>query len=131
MQNNVVAHFTDGRVIKGTSLDAQPGKPICHIKTDEGMIEVAFRDLKALYFVKDLNGNPGYRETTEPDAADMRLRGSRQLKIKFRDGEEMVGLTTGDPKQRPYFFAMPVDEKSNNLRILVNRDAVRSIGPNS
>ncbi len=129
MQTNVVAHFVDGRIIKGTSMDALPGNPKCHIRTDEGMVEVKYSDLKALYFVKKLEGNPGYRETKEVDNGDSRLRGSKQIRIKFRDGEEMVGLTNSFPPSKTFFFTLPIDPSSNNIRILVNRDAIASIGP--
>ena len=130
MQNNVVAHFTDGHIVKGTSLDAQPGKPTFHIRTPAGeTVEVRYGDLKALYFVRKLEGNPGYRESAEPHEGDARLRGSKQVRIKFRDGEEMVGLTNAYPPTRALFFALPIDASSNNMRILVNRDSIASMSP--
>jgi hypothetical protein len=125
---NVVAHFTDGRIIKGTSLDALPGNPKCHIRTkDQGIVEVMYSDLKALYFVKNLDGNPGYRDAKEAEEGDARLRGSKQIRIRFRDGEEMVGLANAFPPTKSFFFTMPIDAKSNNRRVLVNRDAVSSM----
>ena len=33
------------------------------------------------------------------------------------------------PPNRPFFFVLPMDPGSNNIRILVNRDAVRTIEP--
>ena len=30
MANEVVAHYLDGRVVKGVSLDVDPGRPVCH-----------------------------------------------------------------------------------------------------
>ena len=57
------------------------------------------------------------------------LRGSKQVRIKFRDGEEMVGLTNAYPPTRALFFALPIDASSNNTRILVNRDSIASMSP--
>jgi hypothetical protein len=47
--------------------------------------------------------------------------------MRFADGETMVCLSNGTPLNRPYFFVVPVDARSNNLRILVNQAALVSI----
>jgi hypothetical protein len=68
MQKNVAAHFNDGKTAKGTSLDALSGNPQCHIGTkDDGVVEVLYRDLKALSFVKELDGDHEYRDVQEPE----------------------------------------------------------------
>ena len=48
----------------------------------------------------------------------------RQLTHPFVYLGTMVGMTIRYPPNRTYFFLNPVDPKSNNLRILVNREAV-------
>ena len=127
MQKNVAAHFNDGKTVKGTSLDALSGNPQCHIgNKDDGVVEVLYRDLKALYFVKELDGDHEYRDVQEPEDGDARLRGSKQIRIRFRDGEEMVGLSNAFPPTRSFFFTMPI-AKSNNVPVLVNHDAVSSM----
>jgi hypothetical protein len=127
MQNNVVAHFNDGKIVKGTSLDALPGNPKYHFGTkDDGVVEVLYRHLKALYFVKELDGNHEYRDVQEPEDGDARLRGSKQIRLRFRAGEEMVGSSNAFPPTRSFFFTMPIS-KSNNVPVLVNRDAVSSM----
>ncbi len=125
MSNRVVARFQDGRVVKGTSLDVDPAKPVCHVRPPGGeVVEVALADLKALFFVRSLEGDPGHDESRLPDPGDRRLRGATVVSMRFADGETMVGMTIRYPPNRPYFFLNPVDPKSNNLRILVNREAV-------
>ena len=127
--NNVVARFVDGRTIKGISLDVDPNKPKCHIKTaDQGMVEVKLSDLKALFFVKDLAGNADHQEANAVDAQDARLKGAKAIEIKFRDKERLVGLTNRYPPLGNFFFMLPADGASNNIRILVNRAAVSSMG---
>ncbi len=127
MSKNVVARFLDGRVIKGTSLDIDAKKPTFHvIPPGEKAIQVRMADLKALFFVRSLLGDPGRSEETVPKPGDPRGRGASVVSLKFADGETMVGMTMSYPP-RPFFFLNPVDPKSNNIRILVNRDAVVSM----
>jgi hypothetical protein len=130
MSQKIVAHFIDHSIVKGTSVDVDPGKPRCHVQSAEHRnLEVDLAQLKALYFVKDFSGRPEYEETTAPVPGDMRLRGSHRVKLIFVDGEELYGLMNRYPPNRPFFFVLPVDPQSNNIRILVNRDAVRTIEP--
>ena len=125
MQNRVVAHFHDGRLVKGLSLDVAPNKPVCHVRTDsDGTVAVVLADLKALFFVHDFNGNPDYVESELPVEGDMRLHGAKQITVKFKDGERIVGLTNRVPPARTFFFMMPIDNRSNNIRLLVNSNAL-------
>jgi hypothetical protein len=130
MAQKVVAHFVDHTIVKGVSMDVDPGKPLCHVRTDAPKaVEVDLRQVKALYFVRDLNGNPTYDETHHPEEFDSRLHGSTLLDITFVDGERLGALTNRYPPRGPFFFVVPADAKSNNLRILVNRGAVKSMAP--
>ena len=127
MQNDVVAHFLDGRLVKGTSLDVAPNRPKCHVKTDDRMVEVELEKLKALFFVRDLSGDHEYSESVTADPSDMRLRGTKGIELTFHDGERIVGLTNRFPPNQQYFFVLPIDANSNNIRVLVNKFAVESI----
>ena len=127
MQNDVVAHYLNGNIVKGTSVDVAPGKGFCHINTEEGLSKVEFKDLKALYFVKTLEGNSERKDIQEVEEDDIRLRGSRLLEVVFKDGERLVVLCNSFPPKTERFFVLPVDMDSNNERILVNRDAIVSI----
>ena len=40
--------------------------------------------------------------------------------MEFDDGEKVMGLTIGYPPQGAFFYVLPVDAQSNNVRILVN-----------
>jgi hypothetical protein len=125
MLQKVVAHFIDHNILKGTSADVDPKRPLCHIQTtSSGVLEVDLRQVKALFFVKDLNGQPKYDEVHEVTEGDQRLRGTRQVEIEFADGERLGGLMNRYPPIGPFFFILPLDQRSNNVRILVNRDAV-------
>jgi uncharacterized protein DUF6982 len=128
MSNKVVARYKDGRIVKGTSLDVDAGKPICHVRTPENRtVQVQLKDLKALFFVRSHEGDATRYENRLLDPQDPRGRGSRLVSMTFGDGEVIVGLTIRYPPNRPFFFVLPVDPASNNLRMLVNRDAVVSM----
>jgi hypothetical protein len=128
MKNNVVARYQDGRVVKGVSLDVDPSRSTCHVRpAGEPAVAVALADLKALFFVKSLEGNPDHNEGGRLDPADPRSRGLTLVSLRFADGEVITGLTIRYPPNRPFFFVLPVDQRSNNIRILVNRAAVVSM----
>lgn len=125
MTHKVVAHYVGGRVVKGVSHDINPKRPFCHIRTAEGgTVSVKLSDLKALFFVKDLAGDAKHEEGSMIATGDPRARGARPIEVEFGDGERVIGLTAGYPPQGPFFFVLPVDARSNNLRILVNQAAV-------
>lgn len=124
----IVARYIDGTVLKGVSLDVDPKKPVCHLKTDSGgTVEVALADVKALFFVKSAVGHPEYHEQKEVTPGDIRLHGARRVRAVFADNEEIVGLMNRFPPATPYFFMLPIDPASNNIRMLVNRAALKDI----
>lgn len=126
MANEVVARYVGGRVVKGISLDVDPGKPTCHVRTrEQGTVTVRLADLKALFFVKSLEGNREHQEGMAVEPDDIRNRGACRMELTFADGERVVGLTVRYPPIKPFFFVVPADPKSNNIRILVNRAAVK------
>jgi hypothetical protein len=125
MSSKVVARYIDGRLLKGVTMDVDPTRPTFHVRPPGGQaMAVELNELKALFFVRTLEGNPGYREHRRLEPGDKRAHGSTIVSLRFADGEEIVGLTIRYPPNRPYFFVVPVDPASNNIRILVNRAAV-------
>jgi hypothetical protein len=125
MSSKVVARYRDGRLLKGVTMDVDPARPTFHVRPPAGRaVSVDLSDLKALFFVRTLEGNPAHREQRRLEPGDKRAHGSTIVSLRFADGEEIVGLTIRYPPNRPYFFVVPVDPGSNNIRILVNRAAV-------
>ena len=51
----------------------------------------------------------------------------RRIKVAFRDGEVLVGTTTGYQPGRPGFFLVSADVDSNNERCFVVTTAAREI----
>lgn len=131
MQNRVVARYLDGRTLKGTTADFLPARPSFHVipngQTGNAIqaIDVRIADLKAVFFVKDLTGDAAYNEA-KIFAPDARAAG-RKVQVEFKDGETIVGTTQGYQPDRPGFFVVPVDPKSNNDRCFVVMAAVKDV----
>jgi hypothetical protein len=131
-RNQIVVHFKDGRVQKGFTHDFSPVKPTFHLtseqETDKGKIyDVNCMDLKAIFFVKSLDGNKDYTEKKKFEEVDMsQLRGMK-IKVEFKDGEIIRGISLGYSKNRKGFFIIPIDPQSNNERIYIVADALRDV----
>ena len=128
--NKVVVRFADGRMMKGTAADFFPGKDLFHVSPvgdpeGAGPEEVRVAELKAVFFVKDLAGNPDYSEQLGFDSLRPAL--GRRIKVVFTDGEVIVGTTTGYRPARPGFFVEPADPGSNNERCYVVTAATREV----
>jgi hypothetical protein len=128
--NKVVARFADGHMIKGTTSDFFPGRDLFHVSVlnapaEAKPVEISTKDLKALFFVKDFLGNPQYVGRNEFDPAHPAI--GRKIRVKFKDGEVIVGTTTGYQPGRPGFFILPADLNSNNERCYVVVAATQEI----
>ena len=128
--NKIVAHFKDGQVAKGLTVDFNPAKERFHLLDENGVMdapkrEIAVADLKGLYFVRDLEGDLGHAKSNIFDPQDL-TPGSR-IRVTFRDGEIMQGITQGYTPGRPGFFMVPADRRSNTQRCYVNTSAAKDI----
>jgi len=71
MEHTVVAHMLDGRLIKGPSYGLASDRPVCHVRTpDQGTLAVPRSLLTALFFARDLAGDPHYRDAQVIGPAD-------------------------------------------------------------
>lgn len=128
--NKVIARFLDGRMLKGFTNDFNPGRDSFHI-TEEGQprgtapIKVMRESMKAVFFVKDFEGNPAHQE--KKDFSSTRVAGGRRIRVVFKDGEVLIGTTLGYQRGRPGFFLESVDDESNTLRCYVVASATSDI----
>ncbi len=125
--NRVVAHYRDGQLLKGTTVDFLTAREVFHIAPEGGGPPVAVRhgELKALFFVRDLTGNPALRDRNdfEPDKPVI----GRKIRVVFEDGEVMIGTTHGYQAERPGFFVVPANSQSNNQRCFVIAASTRAV----
>ena len=128
--NKVVARLADGRMVKGMTADFSPAKDRFHVTAAAApvgttTVEIHTNDLKALFFVKDLAGDPLHVEKKAFDPAHPPA--GRRIRVEFKDGEVLVGTTTGYQPGRPGFFLVPADAESNVERCYVVAAATREI----
>lgn len=122
--NKVIVRYKDGRVMKGNTSDFFPNKISFHLNHLDGKIEVVdIENLKAVFFVKDFEGNKDYKKKYE----DTIHGAGRKILVDFSDGESITGYALGYSPDRHGFFITPADLNSNNERIFVLKSATKSI----
>lgn len=125
MQNTVVVNLGDGVLLKGTTNNFFPNKEKFHltVKDTNEVQEVPLINLKAVFFVKDFEGDPNYRERTDAERSGL----GKRIEVEFKDGETLVGYSQGYTPNRPGFFVFPADPESNNDRVFVLTAATKSV----
>lgn len=126
----VVVKYLNGKVIKGFMQNFSPNKDSFHLipadKPSTESIEVAVKNLKAIFVVRDFIGNPQYDERKQ--YVEGEKPSGLKLEVTFTDGEVIVGSTLlgYDPKRKGNFI-IPADPNSNNIRIFAVSSAVKSV----
>jgi hypothetical protein len=128
--NKVVAHYADGKAVKGFTNDFILGKEFFHLSVAGAApgtkpVLVGTSELKALFFVKEFAGDPGRRDQQEFDPK--RPSEGHKIRVEFKDGEVLVGFTNGYKPGRPGFFLVPADPAANNDRCYVVTAATQTI----
>lgn len=128
--NKVVARFVDGRLLRGLTFDFEPSRAHFHINAADAPpgskpVEVHLKELKALFFVRDFAGDPQHHDRKEFDPAKPPM--GRKIRVVFKDGETLVGITPGYHPGRPGFFLLPADADCNAQRCYVVSSAAQTI----
>jgi hypothetical protein len=126
--SRVVIRYNNGSMHKGYTQNFLPDRGFVHVlpqpvASPDRRFAVPFTDLKAIFFVKDHDGNPGYDETKTLDSS---ARG-RKVAITFKDGEVLTGTTVNYSGSGPGFIVRPADPLSNNDRIFVVRQSIGTL----
>lgn len=127
--NKVVVHYLNGRLVKGTTQDFFPNRPLFHIQPLGGAAaeEVRARDLKAVFFVKDYEGNQTRRDLRGFVAAPAETSQGKKIAVRFKDGELLCGYSLSYSPERIGFFMFPADPGSNNMRVFVVKTATQEV----
>ncbi len=125
----VVARYLNGKMSKGYTLDFFPNKDRFHVTpADQSSVtptEILVHHLKAVFVVRDFNGNSqyverkGFKEGENPYGT--------LLEVTFVDGEVLVGSCSSFDLKRQGFFISPADPESNNVRVFVVCSALKRI----
>lgn len=119
--NKVVVRFLDGKVLKGTTQDFFPNRATFHLLPAEGGngIEVRCKQLKAVFFVKDLAGNSSRKDVLGFIAGPGETSQGKKIAVLFKDHELMCGYSLSYLPEREGFFMFPSDKDNNNLRAYI------------
>jgi len=117
----VVARFSDGKVLKGTTQDFFPNRPSFHLLPADGSaaIEIRCKQLKALFFVKTFEGDRRRKDVRGFISAPAETAQGKKIAVRFKDGEIICGYSLSYTSDREGFFIFPADGGSNNLRAYV------------
>ena len=120
----MIARFKDGSLIKGKIHDFFIDNSKFRFETTKGeKRKISVEELKAIFWVKDFQGNKNHRDKFNFDL-DI---GGRRIRVRFFDGELIIGHTIGYSPNKPGFFMVPLDTESNNKGVFVIKSATEII----
>ena len=123
-QNRIVVKFKNRSVLKGKTNDFFPNRNRFHMELTDGSIrDIVVEDLKAIFFVKDFEGNKDHKDSYN----DVISNAGRKTKVKFKDGEIIYGYTLGYSPDRQGFYLTPADLGGNNERIFIVTSATENV----
>jgi hypothetical protein len=127
--NKVVVRYLDGRVVKGTTEDFFPNRPLFHLQPlgAQEKADVRCKELKAVFFVRDFAGDPKRTDAAGFDRATPDINKGKKIAVRFKDGEVLCGFTLTYMPDREGYFVTPADPGNNNLRVYVLTHAVREV----
>lgn len=119
--NKIVVHARDGKLLKGTTRDFFPNRPIFHVQPSDGSqpVEVRCKTLKAAFFVRDFEGDAKRQDALGFLAGPTETKQGMKIAVRFKDGELLCGYSLTYSADREGFFMFPSDSRSNNMRIYV------------
>jgi hypothetical protein len=124
----VVVRYSEGKILKGYTYDFHASREhftLCSAPspTADGSVIVPFVRLKAVFFVRDFAGNPGYVECNEMAEPEH----GRRIEVTLNDEEIISGTTLNYRSGGQGFFVTPLDPLANNIRVFVVAQAVRQV----
>jgi len=128
----IVVKFNNGKIKKGYTTDFNPNHDLFHIHSvEEGQEvvqgEVKLNDIKAVFFVKDFQGNKEYQKVRTFNGYSSGSPSQRKIVVIFKDGENFYGTTHSFAPDRSGFFVYPIDQNDNNDRVFVPRSALEKV----
>ena len=126
----VIARYQNGLVVKGYTADFRPGRGRFHLLPADSWpgarpAEILIHDLKGVFFVRRLGGNPAHRKRNRFESTN--ITPGRRTRVVFNDGEILQGTTLSYRPGGTGFFLTPADPCSNNERCFVVAAATREV----
>ena len=122
----VIVRSRDGEVIPGFAKQDRIGETL-KIITQQGKEQTfSTEKLKAVFFVKDFQGNPEYDEIKFLNKQS--VSSMIWVRVEFFDGEVLEGkiLNNMELISSPGFYLSPSDQDTNNKRVYVVKSALKN-----
>ena len=124
-ENRVIAHYLTGQLIKGTTLDFFPTKDRFHVTGEDGNVhEIRVEELKAIFFVKNFEGNTEY---AEKKGFFTKQSSGKKVLVEFKDGEVLFGYTLSYSTKGLGFFMFPGDPECNNTKVFIIHSSTKRV----
>ena len=122
----VAARYRDGHLVKGRTVDFRPDRPVFQVQEDDKPepTPIALRELKALFFIKTIEGDSQHVERKEFTREESF---GEKTWIEFFDGERLAGWAGPLPAQHDGFYLLPTDPESNLEKAWIYQPALVSV----
>ncbi len=123
MRQNIVLRLRDGAMEKCSiySHFSAAYRKLKVLDTVGNLKTVDLQDVKAIFFVREHEGNPGYRPN--PEFTENSPKAGKVVRVTFPDGEVLRGKVLNLAEGSSGFFLFPPDPLDNNLKIFVVRSS--------
>lgn len=121
----VVVHMRSGEVIPGFASEQAMKKTVKIVKRDGSEASFELEKLKAVFFVKDFEGNPEYHDVKFLNK--QHVSPTMWVRLEFFDGEMMEGKVPNniDLLRDSGFFLWPSDPDTNNDFVYVVKSSLK------
>jgi hypothetical protein len=122
----VVLRGRDGKTTNGFAYPAELKDKVKFLSRQGKQTEIPLADLKAVFFVRDFQGDPEYRPVAFLGKTP--LSEKLWVRIRFMDGEILEGKVQNSAEllTEAGFYLWPSDPDTNNESVFVVKSAVRS-----
>ena len=115
-EHRVIIHTHEGQVKRGVIRDVDVWANAIALEHSGQSEEIPTERIKAIFFMKAPGGS-------EPAASGQKIR------VTLADGRQVLGFSTDFQSEKPGFFLVPADVRTNTSRIYLFRSAVDVINP--
>ncbi len=131
IDQKIVVHFQDSRIIKGYSHNFSPNKDCFNLNIldqppKQLPMEITLSQLKAIFFVKDIVGDKDYQRLKGFSGIEKSPYGKKVV-VQFKDGELLYGFAQIYSAHRSGFFLFPADLKCNSEKVFIVQSYVTKL----
>ncbi len=127
MGNKLILRMQDGSMIKcSTRIPFSAAYKKVTVIDEKGAVhKIPLSSIKAIFFVKDFEGNSKYKAGS--DFNEGSPKAGKSVSVKFHDGEVIRGKAINISDEKDGFFLYPADPLDNNEKVFIVRKNVLEV----